>query len=180
MSVADPDAPAPRRILLYGATGSGKTTAAQRIAERLGVPVILADEIGWLPNWMQRPPEEQIELIEHAIAGGEWILDSAYSAWQHVVLPHVDLIVALDYPRWFSLQRLVRRTVRRVASREELFAGNRESWRLVLSRDSIIVWHFRSWRDKRQTMRAWAADPDAPPVLLVRRARDMEKWIASL
>lgn len=39
-----------RRVLIHGATGSGKSTAAARIGRILDLPVHLADEeIGFLP-----------------------------------------------------------------------------------------------------------------------------------
>lgn len=39
-----------KRVLVYGVTGSGKSTAAVVIGARLGLPVHLADdEFGWLP-----------------------------------------------------------------------------------------------------------------------------------
>lgn len=180
MSAARPTDPVPRRILFYGVTGSGKSTAAVRLGERLRLPVTLVDEIGWLPDWVPRPLEEQIALIDAAVAPEGWVLDSAYSSWRDRVLPRVELIVGLDDPRWFSLQRLVRRTVRRVATREPTFQGNVETLRLQLSSNSIIRWHFASWKRKRRLMRAWEKDPDAPPVLLFRRARDLDRWIASL
>ncbi|GAA3645875.1 isopentenyl transferase family protein [Microbacterium marinilacus] len=167
----------PSRILLYGATGAGKTTAAVRLGEKLGLPVVLADEIGWLPQWVSRPVDEQIALVDDAVARDAWVFDSAYSSWRERVRPRADLIIGLDFPRWLSLLRVTRRAVRRVITREELFAGNRETWRQLLSRDSIVVWHFRSWRRKRRAMRAWAADATGPPVLLFRRPRDLERWI---
>lgn len=58
--------------------------------------------------------------------------------------------------------------------------GNVETWRAMLSRRSIIRWHFRSFARKRARMRAWAASPDAPEVLLFRRPRELEAWIAGL
>ncbi|MCY4725464.1 hypothetical protein NYO98_04165 [Nocardioides sp. STR2] len=58
--------------------------------------------------------------------------------------------------------------------------GNVETWRAMASRDSIIVWHFRSFARKRSRMRAWAASPGGPQVLLFRRPRDLEAWIATL
>jgi len=39
-------------------------------------------------------------------AQDRWVLDTAYGAWLDVVLPRVDLVVGLDYPRWFFLQRV--------------------------------------------------------------------------
>ncbi|MBA3782459.1 MAG: hypothetical protein H0X12_11490 [Nocardioides sp.] len=48
--------------------------------------------------------ERQRELIGDVVATDRWVLDTAYGAWLDVVLPRVDLNVALDYPRWFSLQ----------------------------------------------------------------------------
>ena len=106
----------------------------------------------------------------------------------------MELIVALDYPRWFSLQRLLRRTLMRAVTREETCNGNVESWSQVLSADSILLWHFRSWARKRGRIRQWASDPatvlewvgqdssdrDPPRVLHLRSARSTEAWLRSL
>ena len=51
--------------------------------------------------------------------------------------------------------------------------------KLGLSRDSILVWHFRSFSRKRARMRAWAASEDVP-ILLFRRPAELERWLASL
>jgi len=170
----------PRRIVLDGATGSGKSTAAARIARRLGVPLIDADEIGWLPGWVARDRDEQRALITDATAGDAWVVDSAYNSWSDLLLPRAELIVGLDYPRWLSLGRLLTRTARRLCSREPVCNGNRETLRRVLARDSIIVWHFSSWKHKRDRMRAWAADPAAPRTVLFRRPAELEAWIEAL
>lgn len=170
----------PRRIVVDGATGSGKSTAAAVIARRLGVPFVDADEIGWLPGWVPRDRDEQRALIADAAAGEAWVVDGAYNSWSDVLLPRTELIVGLDYPRWLSLGRLLARTARRVRSREPVCNGNRETLRRVFARDSIIVWHFVSWKQKRERMRAWAADPGAPRTLLFRRPAELEAWIAAL
>ena len=47
-----------RRIVIWGVTGSGKTTLARELAERLGVPHIQLDAIFWKPNWVETPDEE--------------------------------------------------------------------------------------------------------------------------
>ena len=56
----------------------------------------------------------------------------------------------LDYPLPLIFGRLFRRTLRRVFTREELWGGNRESFRRsFLSRESIFVWLFKSHRRRR-------------------------------
>jgi hypothetical protein len=47
-------------------------------------------------------------------------------------------------------------------------------------RDSILVWHFRSFARKRARMRAWAADPAAPEVVLLASPAATRRWLASL
>ncbi len=169
--------PTPQRILVYGVTGSGKSSGATRISEKFGLPLVLADEVAWQPGWQQVEPERQREIFTALAADEQWVFDTAYGIWIDVVLHRVDLIVALDYPRWFSLQRLLRRTARRMVTREPVCNGNFESLRMVLSKDSIIVWHFRSFPRKRRRIRAWATDPTAPPMHRLRRPRDLERWL---
>lgn len=166
-----------QRILVYGATGSGKSTCALAIGARTGLPVTLVDEIAWNPGWVSTPEAEQRDRIAAVVAGDRWVLDSAYGSWLDLILPRVDLIVGLDYPRWFSLQRLIRRTVRRVVTRESVCNGNTEVWWRVFTHDSIILWHFLSFGRKRTRMHAWAKSPDAPPILLFTNAADLERWL---
>lgn len=167
----------PSRVLFYGVTGSGKTTAARRLAEVTGLPLVDVDEVCWQPGWVQVPVEEQRRRFTEVCAGDRWVLDTAYGVWTDLALARAELVLALDYPRRVSLARLVRRTASRIVQRTEVCNGNRETvWR-ALDDDSIIRWHFRSFRSKRERIRAWEADPAMPPVLRFTRPRDLDAWI---
>ena len=173
-------APGARRILVHGVTGSGKTTLAARLGALTGVPWTEADSLTWLPGWVLRPDAEQRRRVEELCARESWILDSAYGRWQDVALARAELVVGLDYPRWLSLGRLLRRTAARAVDRTPVCNGNVERWRQVLSRDSILLWHFRSFADKRDRLLAWEADPVMPPVLRLRSPAELESWLGTV
>lgn len=179
MPVEDPPGGV-RRILVYGVTGAGKTTAAERIAAITGLPWHSVDEITWKPGWISVPEEEQRREVTKICATDAWILDTAYGTWVDVPLARAQLVVALDYPRWLSLYRLLRRTVTRAVDKRPICNGNVETWRNALSRDSILVWHFRSFARKRARIRAWCDDPQAPRVLQFTSPRELREWIDSL
>lgn len=172
--------PSTRRILVYGVTGSGKSVAARRIAERLDLPCHLADELTWEPGWTPVDPDEQQRRFAAIAAQESWVLDTAYSGWLDVVLPRVQLIVGLDYPRWFSLLRLMRRTAARIHDKQRVCNGNVETVRATLGANSILRWHFRSFHRKRSRMHSWHAVQHGPPILLFCRSAALDDWIASL
>ncbi len=169
---------APRRVVFFGVTGSGKSTAAARYAAAAGLPLTSVDsDIGWLPGWVERDQADQIRLIEEIAARDVWVLDSFYGKWSDLLIPRAEAIIVLDYPRWISLFRLVRRTLRRMLLREEVCNGNTESFRRVIAHDSIIRWHFTSFAGKRRRIREYQ---DAGlPVLRFTRPRDLERWLRS-
>ncbi|RSM53816.1 adenylate kinase [Actinoplanes sp. ATCC 53533] len=170
-----------RRILVYGVTGSGKSTLAARIGRRLELPYHSVDDLTWEPGWVAVPDEVQRERIAAICATDSWVLDSAYSIWKDLPLGRADLVVGLDFPRWRSLGRLLRRTARRIVLRTEICNGNRERMRnLFLSTDNLVVWQFQSFGRKRRRMRAWQADPAMPPVVLLRSPAEVERWLAEL
>ncbi|QWF83255.1 adenylate kinase [Amycolatopsis sp. CA-230715] len=168
------------RILVYGVTGSGKSTMAARIAERTGLPWHSVDDLTWEPGWVEVAPDEQRRRIAAICAGERWVLDSAYGKWLDVPMARVELIVALDYPRWLSLGRLVRRTIARAVDRREICNGNTENLGQLFTRDWIVWWHFKSFARKRARMRAWAADPAAPAVIRLTSVAQTRRWLASL
>lgn len=170
----------PKRILIYGVTGSGKSTFAARLSEATGIRWHPVDDLAFVANWESTTEEFQREKIEAICAGEEWILDTAYGKWIEVPLARVDLIVGLDYPRWFSLGRLIRRTMSRIRTKKPVCNGNIETVGKMLSRDSIILWHFKSFRRKRDRMRQWAALAGGPATLLFKSPKDAEAWLATL
>jgi adenylate kinase family enzyme len=169
-----------RRILIYGVTGSGKTALAEKLAAATGIEWHAVDDLTWEPGWVQVPDDEQRRRIQRVCEQPEWILDTAYGMWLDLPLARAQLIVALDYPRWFSLQRLIRRTIARLFDRRLICNGNRETLGGILSRNAIIVWHFRSFERKRQRIRQWRNDPAAPPTMRFTRARQTAKWLGDV
>ncbi|WP_392507898.1 adenylate kinase [Naumannella halotolerans] len=170
-----------RRILLHGVTGSGKSAAAHRLGELLELPVHLVDdEIGWLPGWVNRDPAEQRSLAAELAAAPSWVFDSSYQTFRDQVLPRAQVVVGLDYSRRLSFGRLLRRTARRWLTREPVCNGNVENLGQILSRDSILIWHFKSFGRKRAQLRAWEAAPDGVPVLRLRHPVDLERVLARL
>ena len=170
-----------RRIVVYGVTGSGKSTLAAQIAEATGIPGHAVDDLTWRRGWTEVPLEEQRAIISEICAEPEWVLDAAYGKWLDIPLSHDPVIVALDYPRWLSWQRVVRRTFSRLIHRTPICNGNYETLGRALSpRDSIIAWHHTSFASKRERIRTWAADPMGPAVLVLRSPRAAREFLARL
>ncbi len=180
VTLADPLVWSARRILLLGVTGSGKSTLAQRIESDCGIPAIDVDALAWRPGWIKAPDADLAAAAAAIAAGPSWVFDSTWSATLPAVVPRTELIVALDLPRVVSLTRLLARTARRLRTREPVCGENVETLRSVLSRDSILLWHARSFARKRAQVHAWGAEPGMPPLLRLRSAREIETWLGLL
>jgi adenylate kinase family enzyme len=136
------------RIVVIGVTGSGKTTFASQVAGLLDTPHIELDALHWNANWQESPREVFIQKVEAATSNDAWVVDGNYTTkTAHIVWARADTLVWLDYPFRLTLSQLLIRTIRRALFGEECCNGNRETLRKVLSKDSIILWMFRSyWR----------------------------------
>lgn len=162
---------------MYGVTGSGKTTLARRIGEATGLPWHEVDQLTWEPNWVMVPLDDQKRRIQAICQGDAWVLDTAYGKWLEIPLECAELIVALDYPRWVSLGRLLKRTIARARDGAPVCNGNRETWRVAFSRESIVVWHFKSFAHKRARIRKWAAE--GRNIVVHRSPQETDRWMTS-
>jgi adenylate kinase family enzyme len=169
-----------RRIVVYGVTGSGKSTLSRIIAERRGLPHIPTDELGWGPGWTALDPEPVDRMMDELTSGDSWVADSFWGRTTAELVPKVDLMIGLDLPRRLTFWRLLRRTARRIRTKELVCNGNVETLPRALGRDSILRWHARTWRSKSERIRRWEADPLAPPVLRVTRPGEVAALVAVL
>lgn len=170
-----------RRILVYGVTGAGKSTLAARVGSRLGLPYHAIDELTWDPGWVAVSESEQRRRVSEIVAGDEWVIDASYGIWNDLVLERVELIVGLDLKRGLSLSRLFRRTVSHIVRRTPTCNGNLETWRnAFFDRESILLWHFKSFKRKQTRMRLWRSSPDFPETVLLRSPEEVEAWFTAL
>jgi adenylate kinase family enzyme len=140
------------RVAVVGTSCSGKTTLAHRIATAKGIPHIELDAIHWLPHWTPLPIAEFRTAVEAIAANEEWVIDGNYGKVRDIVWPRATDVVWLNLPFIRVVWRAFLRTSRRVITQEELFAGNRETLRLVLlDRDSILWWVIRTHHRRRRT-----------------------------
>lgn len=119
---------APSRILVYGVYGAGKSTLAAVLADRLRLPWHPVDDLLWQPGWVEVPVAQQRSRITQICRGERWILDGAYHGWRDVPLARADLVVALDYPRWRSFGRLLRRTLGRLVTGRRSATATASHW----------------------------------------------------
>ena len=166
-----------RRVAVIGNSGTGKTTVARLLAERLGVRHVELDALHHGPNWAAAPADVFRARVEAAIAPEGWVVDGNYQGkLGDLVLSRADTIVWLDLPLRIALVRLWRRTLRRIGRREELWNGNRETWRGAFwGRDALFVWTIRHHRRRR---RVWPGRLDGPNVVRLRSSREVEEWLA--
>jgi hypothetical protein len=94
-----------------------------------------------------------------------------------LVLESADLVVWLDLPMHVWLTRLLRRTTSRIARREELWNGNRETLRNVLfSRDSLILFALRNFPRRRKL---YPVELAPFHVVRLRTPKEVERWLAT-
>jgi adenylate kinase family enzyme len=173
-----------RRIAVMGATCSGKSTLARRLAERLDLPYVELDALYWGENWQQPEAEDFRRRVEPIVRGEAWVVDGNYSSTLgDLVLRRADTLVWLDPSLARVLWRVTRRTLSRITRREELWSGNRETWRnALLSRNSLFVWALRTHGRFRRRLPQRLARPEYAHVRLVRLANsaDVQRWLSSL
>jgi len=177
-----------RRIAVVGVSGSGKTTVAKVIAARTGIPYFSNGQIIHRPNWTQPTEAEEIAGFEAATAGDAWVTDGNQNpakAPDRVVIDRLDTIVWLDMPQREVFPQLLRRTIKRALTKEELWHGNRESFRMSFaSRDSILYWYFQTYQACRQCYLPWMTDGghefNNRIRIHLRSRKEVNRWLASL
>lgn len=154
-----------RYVSVVGNSGSGKSTLTRDLASALGVAHLELDDLKHQPNWEQRPNDEMRALVQSWIDEHPdgWVIDGNYrTIVQDLLWGEADTVVWLDLPRRVVMSRVVRRTLRRVLTREELWNGNREPWTNLYALDpekSILRWAWTNHAKYRERYTAAARDP---------------------
>ena len=166
-------------MILGSASGNGKTTLGQEVARRLDTPFVELDALVHGPNWTETPDDELRTRLQPVIDSDGWVVDGAYRRkLGDLVLENADTVVWLDLPMRIWVPRLLRRTVRRLRTREKLWNDNTESLRGAFwGRESLFGVAVRLHFEHR---RRYPTDLAPYPVVRLRSPREVERWLATV
>jgi adenylate kinase family enzyme len=171
------DLPArPRRVLVAGTSGAGKTTLAVAVGGALGLTHVEIDALFHGPGWVPRP--SFVADVERLAAGEDWVTEWQYDAARPLLAARADLLLWLDLPRARVVRQVVGRTVVRRLRGGQLWNGNREApLRTVLTDpEHVVRWAWTTHALTGPRVLALCAQRPELPVVRLRSRRDVDRW----
>ena len=124
-----------RRIIVAGCQGSGKTSLALKLGQKLGLPVVHLDVLYWRPGWKPSDKASFRGRVADAITGEGWVADGSFSGLAlDLTLARADTLIIIERPRWLCLWRVLWRSAfHRDRTRSDLPEGCPEQfdWNLM-------------------------------------------------
>jgi adenylate kinase family enzyme len=151
------------RIVVVGGSGSGKTTVARAIAGALELPHLELDSVRHRDGWDSVGGDEFSSIVSDFAAQERWIVDGVYTSLgtRDTLWPRADTVVWLDPPRWRAMAWVIRRTLKRIVTRERLWGSVTEPLTNLYKRDpmeNIIVWTWTKHAATREKFEKALAD----------------------
>lgn len=87
-----------KKVIVIGCPGSGKTTFAEKLRDRTGLPLFYLDAIWHRPDRTHISREEFDVRLAEILAGDAWIIDGNYSRTIETRLRACDTVFLFDLP----------------------------------------------------------------------------------
>ncbi|AWL29975.1 adenylate kinase [Acinetobacter defluvii] len=147
-----------QRINVVGTSASGKSTFARQLAQKLNLAYIELDDLLWLDNWQETPDAEFFQKIKDAMVQSSdgYVIDGNYTRTVPLTWQEIDTVIWLDLPFYLNLYQSIKRALSRAISKQPFWenSNNTESFKQMLSRDSIILWMIKTHKKNRKKYQA--------------------------
>ncbi|OII21034.1 AAA family ATPase [Curtobacterium sp. MCBA15_016] len=176
----DPLDPVPRRVLVAGTTGVGKTTTAGRIGRVLGLPHTEIDSLYHGAGWV--PRDTFVADVERYTSEPAWVTEWQYTSVRAMLANRADTLVWIDLPTAQALWRLLRRTLHRRFGRIEMWNGNVEPslWTFFTDRGHILRWGISTRNVTRRRVPELVEIAPHLRIVHLRSQREVDRFVQHL
>lgn len=166
-----------KKIVIIGSGGAGKSTFARRLHEVIDLPLFHLDKLYWKPDWVETPKNEWQKIIEHLLAGDEWIIDGNFGGTMDIRFRACETIIYFDLPRFVCFYQVLKRLAKYYKkTRPDMGAGCNEKIDLEFLG---WVWNFseKSKPKIEEKLKLYAAGKN---IIRFNSRKDVEKFFENL
>ena len=98
-----------KKAIVIGCPGSGKTTFAEKLRDKTGLPLFYLDAIWHKPDRTHIPRDEYDLRLSHILALESWIIDGNYSRTLESRILACDTVFLFDLPAEVCLEGAISR-----------------------------------------------------------------------
>jgi len=170
-----------KKIVVVGSSGCGKTTFARRLSQVTNIPHYEIDSMFWKPDWVMTKDDEFRSLVDNVTKHNEWIMDGNYRKVQDLTIGRADTVIWLNYTFLKVLHQVTFRTAERLISKEPLWHNNKESLKMALSKDSIILYTITHYKSKKRWYNKLIRHSDCKGInwIQIKNTKDEQKFFNS-
>jgi adenylate kinase family enzyme len=130
------------KICIVGPSNSGKSTLAQKLADRLGIEVCHLDMLAHVPgtNWEPRPIQYWQGEHDLFITRSAWVIDGNYSFCMPQRFAKATHIIWLDFNTWGCIKRYLQRSLKNDANRPGKLVNAKKEFSLDLIRYMLFTY----------------------------------------
>lgn len=143
-----------KKVVIVGASGTGKSTLAKEVSKRTGLPRQDLDDLYWNPGWEAKPVEEFRAGVEKILEQDSWIIEGVQDEVRNDILNEADTLIWIDPPALTHYSQLARRTFNRLVTGKEICNGNQESlYNHFCTTNSIFLWAYSTRKHFNETLK---------------------------
>jgi Shikimate kinase len=168
-----------QRIVVFGASGSGKTRLGRWLGKRLDLPFTDLDDVYWRPGWAESPVDEFRAAVDESTVGDRWVIAGNYGKARDLLWPRADTLVWLDLPLMQVLCRTTLRACRQSWTGEAICNGNRQTVAaLVRPPNSLLGYTLRTYHARRREWPQLLSRPEHAHAVVVhlRSTVEVAEW----
>ena len=164
------------RVIIIGCGGAGKSTLAQKLGQKTGLPVVHLDKLFWKPGWVEMPREEFDARIRAEMEKERWIMDGNFNRTLPERLARCDTVIYLDFSRMACLLGVLKRVITTYGKvRPDMGEGCPER----IDFDFLKwVWNFN--KNKRETYYRLLNETTHAEIIILKNRRSVKRFLGNM
>ncbi len=167
------------KVVILGASGTGKTTICRRLGEKFNLKVLHLDSVYWKKDWDNISKSDfNIYMKRFLLENKNWVIDGNYSNNLHFDyrLEACDTIIYLDFGIQVSLHGIHERALKyKHTSRADMAEG------CIEGIDQEFLQYVAFYRNKNMLLKAHIKKYENKKKVLIFKSREeLNSWVNNL